>query len=105
MLRVPRSTRLLVVGGKGGVGKTTCAATIALTAARETPARRVLLVSTDPAPSLGDVLGEPIGDTEQRVQAARGRGLIVREIDAGRRWREWRDRYRASIEELFAKVS
>jgi arsenite-transporting ATPase len=105
MLRVPRSTRLLIVGGKGGVGKTTCAATIALSAAREAPARRVLLVSTDPAPSIGDLLGRQIGDAERRVQVVRGRTLVVREIDAARRWREWRDRYRESIEEIFTQFS
>ena len=41
-------------GGKGGVGKTTTAAAAALAAAER--GRRVLLVSTDPAHSLGDAL-------------------------------------------------
>ncbi len=39
------------VGGKGGVGKTTCATAFALRSARR---RRTLLVSTDPASSLAD---------------------------------------------------
>ena len=46
--------RLLLFGGKGGVGKTTCAAAAALTLARKHPARSFLLVSTDPAHSLAD---------------------------------------------------
>src|SRR3990172_3025284 len=46
--------RLLLFGGKGGVGKTTCAAAAALVLARQPPARSFLLVSTDPAHSLAD---------------------------------------------------
>src|SRR3990172_7901753 len=46
--------RLLLFGGKGGVGKTTCAAGAALVLARQPPARSFLLVSTDPAHSLAD---------------------------------------------------
>ena len=46
--------RLLLFGGKGGVGKTTCAAAAALYLAQQPPARSFLLVSTDPAHSLAD---------------------------------------------------
>jgi arsenite-transporting ATPase len=50
--------KLLFFGGKGGVGKTTCAAAAALSYARRFPARAILLVSTDPAHSLADSLGD-----------------------------------------------
>jgi arsenite-transporting ATPase len=103
-LRPSRSTRLLIVGGKGGVGKTTCAATLALAVAREAPDRRVLLLSTDPAHSIGDVLGEPIGDNERRIAGGRRGALVVREIDAARGWRDWRERYRESIGRVFEKL-
>ncbi len=46
--------RLLLFGGKGGVGKTTCAAAAALYLARQHPTCSFLLVSTDPAHSLAD---------------------------------------------------
>lgn len=46
---------MLLVVGKGGVGKTTLAAATALAAARA--GERTLVVSTDPAHSLTDVLG------------------------------------------------
>jgi arsenite-transporting ATPase len=49
--------RLLLFGGKGGVGKTTCAAATALTLAQRHPERLFLLVSTDPAHSLLDCFG------------------------------------------------
>lgn len=57
--------RVILVGGKGGVGKTTTSATLALLAAER--GRRVLVVSTDPAHSLGDAFDRPIGDKITRV--------------------------------------
>ena len=51
--------RVLFLGGKGGVGKTTCASAIALTASRA--GKRVLLVSTDPAHSTSDIFEREIG--------------------------------------------
>ena len=54
--------RIVFVGGKGGVGKTTTAAALALAAAERN--RSCLVVSTDPAHSLGDVFGRSIGDAE-----------------------------------------
>ena len=54
--------RIVFVGGKGGVGKTTTAAALALAAAER--GRRCLVVSTDPAHSLGDIFGRSIGNAE-----------------------------------------
>ena len=54
--------RIVFVGGKGGVGKTTTAAALALAAAEH--GRTCLVVSTDPAHSLGDIFGRSIGDAE-----------------------------------------
>lgn len=54
------SKKLLFVGGKGGVGKTSIASTIAL--ARADAGGRVLVVSTDPAHSLGHLWEMHIGD-------------------------------------------
>ncbi len=47
--------QFLFFGGKGGVGKTTCAMSCAIWAAEQ--GRNTLIISTDPAHSLGDSLG------------------------------------------------
>ena len=51
--------RVLFFGGKGGVGKTTCASAMAVAASQA--GKRVLLVSTDPAHSTSDMFERPIG--------------------------------------------
>jgi arsenite-transporting ATPase len=80
-LKLFRNATLLFFGGKGGVGKTTAAATVALRLADAEPGRAVLLLSTDPAHSLGDLFGEPVGNRPGLLR--RGpRNLYVRELDA-----------------------
>ena len=66
---------ILFVGGKGGVGKSTTAAALAVRMADA--GERVLLVSTDPAHSLADLFGTAIGDGEREVLT----GLHALEID------------------------
>jgi arsenite-transporting ATPase len=99
-IAVPPQTRLLLVAGKGGVGKTSCAATIALALAGRTAAPRILLLSTDPAHSLADALAVPLGDRARRVPGAPP-GLRARELDAARAFQPIRERYRESVDRLF----
>lgn len=75
--------RILFFGGKGGVGKTTCAAAVALAASRT--GRRVLLVSTDPAHSTSDSLGVRIPGTETVVAPS----LTAMEIDPAEEARQY----------------
>jgi arsenite-transporting ATPase len=58
--------QLLLFGGKGGVGKTTCATAAALRLSALAPNRSLLLVSTDPAHSVRDSLAGhvPSGNLE-----------------------------------------
>jgi arsenite/tail-anchored protein-transporting ATPase len=56
---VARRTRVLLFTGKGGVGKTTCAAATAVRAAAL--GYRTLILSSDPAHSLADALDVPLG--------------------------------------------
>jgi arsenite-transporting ATPase len=52
--------RTLFFAGKGGVGKTALSCVTAVWLARH--GYRTLLLTTDPAAHIGDVLGEPVGD-------------------------------------------
>jgi arsenite-transporting ATPase len=58
------------------------------------------LLSADPAHSLGDVLGVPLGDDERPVAGAPA-GLRARELDAERALARTRDRYRRAVEDTF----
>lgn len=99
----PPGVRLLVFAGKGGVGKTTCAAATALTLAAARPQARVLALSVDPAHSLGDVLGVPIGDDERAIPGAPPR-LRAREVDADRAFARLRARYQQAVEDTFESL-
>jgi arsenite-transporting ATPase len=80
------SSRVLLFTGKGGVGKTTAsAATAALAASR---GRKTLVLSTDPAHSLADALGVPLGSEPTEVDT----GLYAMQVDAqGAFERSWRE--------------
>ncbi len=94
------SLSLLMFGGKGGVGKTTCAAAAAIAAADAYPGRSILLLSSDPAHSLADVLGVPLGDDPRTVVGAPA-NLRAREIDALKGFETAKARYSKAIDALF----
>jgi arsenite-transporting ATPase len=79
--------RIVLVTGKGGVGKTTVAAATAIAAADA--GHRTLVTSTDPAHSLADALAIPLGTAPSRVVE----GLDGQQIDT----QEQLDRYWGSI--------
>lgn len=83
-----RPTRNLFFTGKGGVGKTSlaCAAAVALA----DRGKRVLLVSTDPASNLDEVLGVELNGKPTPVPAAPG--LSALNIDPEESAREYRER-------------
>ena len=57
--------RIILVTGKGGVGKTTVAASTAIAAADA--GHRTLVTSTDPAHSLSDALSVPLGSEPSQI--------------------------------------
>ena len=58
---VAEGCQLIVVGGKGGVGKTTVSAAMAWAFANRYPDQKIRVISIDPAHSLGDAFGEKLG--------------------------------------------
>ena len=81
----------LLFGGKGGVGKTTCAVATALVRAQHGEAVRLL--STDPAHSLRDSLN---GDAPPN-------GLTVQEFDADAALDAFRDEHRGTLHEIVSR--
>ncbi len=78
--------RVVLFTGKGGVGKTTTAAATALHAAR--CGVKTLVISADPAHSLADTLGVPLGAAPTEVVA----GLFGQQVDPrARSERSWRE--------------
>jgi arsenite-transporting ATPase len=88
-------------GGKGGVGKTTCAAATAVRLAKANPSLRILLLSTDPAHSLGDVFGAVFGDRPRTVRGGPA-NLEVRELDAAAALAARRGALDEAIQEIVA---
>jgi arsenite-transporting ATPase len=95
---------LTIVGGKGGVGKSTVSCALAIAAA-DAGREPVLLVSTDPAPSIADAFGDPEQSRwsiERRVPGVSG--LTARQLDATAAFTAARDRYQSQIDSMFGAV-
>src|SRR5512147_263148 len=82
-----RDERVLLIGGKGGVGKTTCSAAIASRFAAQ--GRRTLIITSDTTPSLSDIFRREIGDKITAVDADFDAYEITQ--DAIMAW--WRSRF------------
>ncbi len=83
-----QATRILFFTGKGGVGKTSLACAAAVTMARQ--GRKVLLVSTDPASNLDEVLGVTLSGAPTPVPGAPG--LSALNIDPEAAAKAYRER-------------
>ncbi|MDP2729831.1 MAG: ArsA family ATPase [Dehalococcoidales bacterium] len=83
--------QFIIFGGKGGVGKTTCAAATALALLP----RKTIIVSTDPAHSLADCLEQEIGDRITRVEA--GGNLYALEISAQNTYETFKQDHRREM--------
>ncbi len=86
------SLQFILFGGKGGVGKTTMAVATALELAKE---KKVLIFTTDPAPSLTDSFGQVIGNQPTAVIGTTN--LFAMEIDARKVMQEFKEKYAKDI--------
>lgn len=89
-----RRVGLVVVGGKGGVGKSTLAAAIAIARARA--GDRVLVASVGSPGGLSRALDVALGDEPRPVPGVVG--LLAAELDASTRFAELKARYRDAVE-------
>lgn len=79
--------KLTFVVGKGGVGKTTVSCAYALHLSARQPRASILLMSTDPAHSLGDVLQLQLKSKPRKVPA-KGK-LLAWQIDAKKEFKKF----------------
>ncbi|NLW35050.1 MAG: ArsA family ATPase [Syntrophorhabdus aromaticivorans] len=96
-----KDVKLIMVGGKGGVGKTTCASAVALKLAMN--GERVLVISSDPAPSLSDIFEVSIGSEETRI--TEGYPLYGLEIASDVVLAKWKERFGAEIYEVISSFA
>jgi len=89
--------KLILFGGKGGVGKTTCASSAGLYLAKE--GFKTLVISTDPAHSLSDSLGQKIGDEIKEVKGIKN--LSVLEVNAQIALSQFKIKYESQIKKIF----
>lgn len=89
--------RVIWFAGKGGVGKSTCAAAAAVGLAGDRP---VSLYSTDPAGSLSELFERDIGREAVPVTER----LRVQQVAAEATFTEWLSGYRGEVERVFASL-
>lgn len=93
--------RLIMIGGKGGVGKSTCASSIALHFAQQR--KKTLIISSDPTPSLSDIFELEIGDQETPIKGVEN--LYGIEISSEVVLKKWKDRFGPEIYEVVSSFA
>jgi len=95
-MRVINNTPVIAFAGKGGVGKTTCAAATALHFAAH--GRKTLAISTDATPSLSHIFQSTPAETPS--QAADG--LFFQEIGTGQARQMWEKKFGRDVYHVFS---
>ena len=90
--------QLLLIGGKGGVGKTTVATAIGWALAHRYPAQNIRLISIDPAHSLGDAFGTKLGHEPTQITE----NLSGQEVDADIVLEQFRNDYLWELAEMMS---
>lgn len=88
--------KLIIFGGKGGVGKTSCAVATAIELAKTS---KTLIISTDPAHSILDCLEQKIGNRIQPIQGVENLSAI--EINADEAFREFKEEHETEFKNFF----
>ena len=93
-----KNLELILFGGKGGTGKTTSATATALHLAQTTK-KKILIVSTDPAPSIGDSLDLKVGNKITQIRE----NLWALEIEASELLEDFRKKNLGKIKTLIVR--
>jgi arsenite-transporting ATPase len=93
--------RLIMIGGKGGVGKTTCAAAIALHFSLQ--GKKTLIISSDPTPSLSDIFEMEIGGQETPIKDVKN--LYGIEVSSEVVLKKWKERFGPEIYEVVSSFA
>jgi len=94
----PTDPKLLLFGGKGGVGKTTCSAAVAVKFASE--GIRTLHITSDMAPSLGDIYDREIGHDLTAIAPNLDAVEITPDIIA----RTWKEKFGPDFAEILSHM-
>jgi len=89
---------MIMLGGKGGVGKTTCSAIVALQLA--SAGQQTLIITSDATPSLSDIFEEEIGDTVRSLETR----LDAVEISAAAILDRWKKKYGPDFYEILSHL-
>ncbi len=95
-LQFSNGVKLIIFGGKGGTGKTTCSCAAALYLSRKYPDKKILVVSTDPAPSIGDSYDIEIGNKITKIK----NNLWAYEMDAEELMEDFREKNQEAVKIL-----
>ncbi|MEL7037805.1 MAG: ArsA family ATPase [Cyanobacteria bacterium J06592_8] len=95
---ITEKRQLLLIGGKGGVGKTTIAAAIGWALANRHPDQNIRLISIDPAHSLGDAFGTQLGHEPTQITE----NLSGQEINADIVLEQFRNDYLWELAEMMS---
>jgi arsenite/tail-anchored protein-transporting ATPase len=90
-----KKLEFILFGGKGGVGKTTMAASSAVMFAKKHPKKKVLVFTTDPAPSLSDSFAQKVSSVPTKIDGFEN--LWALEIDANKELEDFKKVYGADI--------
>ncbi len=89
--------QIILMGGKGGVGKSTLSCAIALHISKKWPEKKILVASTDPAHSLSDCLNTHVCENGKELS----KNLVVLEINAEKEFAGLKKMYEVEIQNMF----
>lgn len=89
---------VILFGGKGGVGKTTCSAAVAVQASSS--GKRTIIITSDMTPSLTDVFEVEIGDTVKQIHE----NLDALEISQEAITKRWKEKFGNDFYEILSHL-